>query len=573
MVTLEESNVRVWLKGERGELDALVERLRFHPPEYWRSPKYQLWKRTDGKSGWDGTLTLVHRVARDQAWVQRGHQERLLAAAAQEDIEVEWKERRKPLAGITVDDVPPDLLKGLTLDLDQRTCVAELCRNAFGTVEITTSGGKTAVLFSVALLIRRRFPDARFLYVTPSERLVRQVVKEARKLAPSLRVSQFGGGVKSETGRDMVVATMASLNRNHDRFLVSGWYKTFSGLLFDEVHHVGAPATRKVVGDIPTFFRFGASASVKDSSRPQDKMRGLAVEGAFGPARHRTTLAPLIEVGRVAKPILYLVDCPEWNNRFQDLPNRAKKGTKAWCLMGEGWKRGTYVGPVYERDERGVIVRNARKEPTVVINKHLIELDEGGEFEVESRWCLLHRQHDEGVVRFRDRNRLVVEWVRHYVSKGWPTLVIATRTLHVLIIETLLAEAGLAEVRTLTGEDTSKTRDEAFAWLVGTPGAVLVSPLVKEGVSLPDLKAGVIADYVAGPDVARQMIGRFIRRKPAGENEAHVTLFIDRQTSAMRRGSLALVAELEKTRGFSFFWPCLGPDYIGAGYEAADLDK
>lgn len=574
MLSLSETSTRLVVRGERSDIETVRDRLRFNPPEYWRSPKYQQWKRTRGEKGWNGTVTLLKWRGRSGvAEALRGHQDRVLRAAVQDGVVVEWLRRPRPFAGLTIDDVPDDLLRGLTLDIDQRTCVLELLKEGFGTVEVTVSGGKTAVFFALLLMIRRRYPDARFLYVTPSERLVRQIVKEAAKLMPGVRVSQFGGGTRELGGRDMVVATLQSLNVNLEDLATSGWLKSFLGLLYDEVHHAGSPSSMKVVLAIPAFFRFGASDSVKDRAK-EDMMRGLDIEGLFGPPRHRVTMAPLIEVGRVAKPTLYLVDDESWTDRFQLLPQSPRRGSPAWCLMPEGWQRGTYAGPVYERSEDGRIAKDKDGNSVVLPSYHAIRLkgDYPGVYEVESRWCLLHRPLDEGVVHFVPRNKLVVAWAVSFSAKGWPTLVVATRTLHVLILEQMLAEAGLNEVRALVGDDSPKKRDETFEWLVSTPGAVLVSPLVKEGVSLPELKAGVVADYVAGPDVARQIIGRFIRRKPEGENEASIVFFVDRQTSAMRRGSLALVNQLNKVRGFTFFWPCGGPEVVGARYEAVDMD-
>ena len=574
MLSLSETSTRVVVRGERSEIETVRDRLRFSPPEYWRSPKYQQWRRTKGDKGWDGTVTLLKWVGRSGvAETLRGYQERVLGAAAQDGIAVEWLRRPRPFAGLTLDDVPANLLRGLTLDIDQRTCVLELLREGFGTVEVTVSGGKTAVFFALLLMIRKRYPDARFLFVTPSERLVRQIVREAGKLMPRVRVSQFGGGTRDLEGRDMVVATLQSLNVNLEELTASGWLKSFLGLLYDEVHHAGSPSSMKVVLATPAFFRFGASDSVKDQ-RKKDVMRGLDIEGLFGPPRHRVTMAPLIEVGRVAKPTLYLVDDESWTDRFEALPQKPIQGSSAWCLLPEGWRHGTYAGPVYERSADEREVKDKKGELVVLPSYHAIRLkgDHAGVYEVESRWCLLHRPVDEGIVRFAPRNRLVVAWAASFSKRGWPTLIVATRTLHVLILEHMLAEAGLGEVRALVGEDSPRKRDETFAWLVSTPGAVLISPLVKEGVSLPELRAGVIADYVAGPDVLKQIVGRFIRRKPEGENEAHVVMFVDRQTSAMRRGSLALVREFEKIKGFTFYWPCGGPDQLGLKYEAASLD-
>jgi superfamily II DNA or RNA helicase len=574
MLSLSETSTRVVLRGPREEIESVRERLRFYPPEYWRSPKYQQWKRTKGREGWDGTITLVKWLGRSGvAEILRGHQDRFLDAARECSVAIRWERRPRPFSGITVDDVPEDLLRGIRLDLDQRTCVVELLRASHGTVEVTVSGGKTAVFIALALMVRRRYPKARFLYITPSERLVRQVVKESVKLAPDLQVSQFGGGKRDLSGRDMVVATLQAVNVNIDELAADGWLKSFLGVLYDEVHHAGSESSYRVLTAIPAFFRFGASDTVKDT-RKKDKMRGMDIEGLFGPARHRVTMAPLIELGRVAKPILYLIDDESWTDRFEHVPQKPAEGTRAWCMVHGKWEKGEYAGPAYERDIEGRECRDEHGKLVPLPGYHAVRLTEAkhpGVYELESRWCLLHRPVDEGVIRFAPRNRLVVEWAKHFSSKGWPTLVVATRTLHVLILEALLQKEGL-DVQTLVGEDTPKERDEAFEWLTSTPGAVLVSPLVKEGVSLPELKAGVIADYVAGPDVMRQIIGRFIRKKPEGENEAHVVIFVDRQNSSMRRGSLALIKDLEKVRGFTFHWPCLGPEQTGVCYQATDVE-
>src|SRR5208337_1505742 len=118
---------------------------------------------------------------------------------------------------------------------------------------------------------------------------------------------------------------------------------------------------------------------------------------------------------------------------------------------------------------------------------------------VESTYCLLERVNDRAIVRFKERNELIVEWAKYYSQKRkFPTLVVCTRTLHIYILQSLIGQAvGEEKVQILLGDHTSKERDTAFDWFRHTPGGVLISPLVQEGVSINEIRGGVIADAVA----------------------------------------------------------------------------
>jgi superfamily II DNA or RNA helicase len=152
--------------------------------------------------------------------------------------------------------------------------------------------------------------------------------------------------------------------------------------------------------------------------------------------------------------------------------------------------------------------------------------------------------------------------------KGWPTLVICTPTLHILILKALISkELGADKVRILYSEHDSKERDEVFEWLQSTPGGVLISSLVKEGVSLPAVRGGVVADYLAGWQPARQYIGRFIRKKPTGDNYAEVTIFVERQHPKLAIKSVQMLDKLSKTRGFTFYHAVKGPDTIAGAVK------
>jgi superfamily II DNA or RNA helicase len=428
------------------------------------------------------------------------------------------------------------------------------------------SGGKTAIFFGIAALVKIRQPEVRCLYLVPSERLVKQVTLEGKRFLPDWHITQFGGGKDDDTGKDVVVATVSILNKRFKKLLLSGWFRTFTVLLVDECHHLASGKSwQEVVRRIPAFYRFGASDSLKNE-REEDLGLAITLRGFMGPERHEVEVGTLINSKRVAKPYIYLIHVPEWNKIFEGLPHTPEPGSRAWALIDGEWRKGTYVCPAFDvkvnkRDEE-------EEEQRIGWQRVLIE---GEEVEVESRWCLLKRAYDEGIIRFKERNQLIVQWAKHFSEQGKPTLIVATRTPHVYILQTLLEREGLRP-RVLTGMDSTAERDDTFKWLVKTPGAILISPIVKEGVSLPELRAGIVADPVASPDLARQIIGRFIRKKVVGVNEAEIVMFIDSQYKSARSNSQKLIHELESIRGYSFYYPCQGPDNVGPLYAAVELE-
>jgi len=224
---------------------------------------------------------------------------------------------------------------------------------------------------------------------------------------------------------------------------------------------------------------------------------------------------------------------------------------------------------VYETDDEGNEVTKdvktavkdeqdewiVEQQPIIVTGLHRIELD-GVEHEIVSKWCLLDRAYDRCIIQFKERNEAIVKWASHYSNQGLPTVVVCTRTLHVYILEAMLKQAVKPElVDILIGKDTPKARDDCFDWFRETPGAVLITPLVKEGVSINEIRAGVIADYVADWEVANQMVGRFIRQKKSGENEASITWFRDRQHPVLRRGCNVVFQNLHQIEGYRFYDP------------------
>lgn len=530
-------------------------------PNYFYSPRFEEWRKTGGERGWDGYNYPVRKVGRSGALCLRGHRDNILERCQEHGIDVD-KELLlpRPFARLTADDVPPDVITApFLLDDNQRVGIASWLQRAVGVNQMTVSGGKTALFGGAAAMVKAQYPDARFIYITPSERLVRQSFAELKKFLPHFEISQFGGGRRDKDGRDMVVCTVAILHKHYARLNAQGWLKTFMCVCFDEVQHAPSTSAKRVLLAIPAYFRFGASDSIKEDDPP----RHNEIIGLFGQILNRVNAEKLIDAGRLAKPHIYVVDIKEWHNKYRDVPYVAVPQTEAIALLDNAWQKGTYQGPVYEKNRDGKIVKQARSvyednqwkklEVPVVCPGLQRVVIKGREHELESRYCLLCRAYDQAIIRFQERNALIAHWAQYYSSQGRPTVVVCTRTLHVFILENLIQEAiGAKNVEILVGQDSSAERDAIFAWFKEKPGRVLITPLIKEGVSINEIRAMVIADYVGNWEVANQIVGRALRKKET-RNWAEITWFIENQYPQFRRSSREVISRLAAVGGYQVY--------------------
>ena len=574
MITLYENATHIIVTGKPSELDVLVADFQFRPEGYYYALSYQRYKISKGAEGWDGYIRPMQRINSTSAKILRGHKEDVIRFAEFEGFNVSLKHLLEyPFAELEIDDVRPDLIAGrYELDMNQRQCILDWLRAGIGFNKVTVGGGKTATFAGAAALIKERFPEARFLYITPSERLVRQATKDMRGFLPQFDIGQCGGGRKEFKAADMVICTVAMLVKHFVTLSAKGWFDTFYGILYDEVHHAPSKTSQQILMAVPAYFRLGAS----DTGKENDKGRSTTIRGLFGPLLNEVHAAPLIDVGRLARPHIYVVDEPSWRDRRSAVPYRPAIGSAAHMLLDGEWVPAVYKGQVFERDKDGKCktktVKTAEKdehgewiriqEPIVVPGLHRLEIA-GHIHEVESRWCLLDRMYDRSIIQFRPRTNLIIEWTRFFSAKGWPVVVVATRTTHVYILEAVLTEAvGKDKVRILVGEDSPGVRDETFDWFKNTPGAVLISPLVKEGISINELRCVVVADPVSDYEIARQIIGRAMRPKVGKDNRAHVVMFWDRQHPVLSRGCGRVFHHLELVEGYQFYHPCTSPALI-----------
>lgn len=578
MITIQETPTRILLFGPEDELRTLDKHYAYKPDRYWMADSYQIWKRhqkiiekatKDGnvvlaeelmnrRVGWDGwthpfKLKTDHSTGKILNGVfGRGHLHDIEEIAMSYEITVDKSKcLRNPFEGITTEDIPDDLLNA-ELNPEQweiqKRCILAWLSHGIGRNKVTVSGGKTAMFCAAAAMVKTKFPRARFLYFTPTERLSKQVYEEAKRFLPDWDITKFGGGGdRNDTGKDMVVCTGAILNKRFAELVSSKWISTFMGLLLDEAHFVPSPSWSRVILASSAYFRFAAS----DTTREDNPERRLAITGLCGPIYERVEAAELINLDRIATPTIDIVSVPAWDGMYDELTHQVEPETPAWVLADGEWLKGTYKGYVYELDEKGDYKLDRKHNPIKIPGLHRIDI-KGSEFQVESRWCLLHRKYDKAIITFNQRNAIIAERVKAYSEKGWPTLVIATRTLHVMILQAVISKLVPSEkVKVLYSIHSPKERDETFAWMKETPGSVLISPLVKIGVSINAIKAGVVADFVSDWEFLNQLVGRFLRKKFDGSpNEAEITVFNDTQCSSYASTCNRLYTKMKTIEGY-----------------------
>jgi superfamily II DNA or RNA helicase len=557
MIELIEGPTNVLIRGDKAELFDVRERLKFRPPNYFMSPRYQQYVRSlkecpERPKGWDGfTHVLTIRPdksvnAQTSLVAGRGYVEDVITCAQGLGIDVNARRLISPFAELTDDDIPDDIIVAdFKLDEAQRRCVLDWLRRGYGLHKMAVNSGKTCTFAAAIALVMRAYTKSAVLYTVPTERLVTQVTAELRKFLPHLAIGQYGGG-KHEKDAQVVVATNAVLGVNLDKLTADGWFKRFVLMAIDEAHHLTGATLQAVAKATPAPFKLGAT----DGAKEYDSARYHMIKSVLGPVRERVLAHTLITSGRSARPRVHVVSAPAWKGKYNHLNHRVEPDTPAWAYVDESWKKATYLGAALELDELGEAVVDRRGNPVEVVGTHRMLID-GHKQEVPSRWCLLERAHDVGIIRFTARNKLICDWAHHYaVTHDWQTLVVCTRTLHVLILVSLMQKMGM-NVRALYSAHTTKQRDAMFDWFRSTKGAVLVSPLVKEGVSINEIYAGVIADYVADHDYANQILGRFMRKK-ADTTVAHVTWFLEQQHAGMLAGSRKLLRDLRDNEGYEF---------------------
>ena len=553
MLTAVDGAVNLRLTGPREILNAIEDEFKYQPDKYYLSPKYIIWVQTGGKKGWDGWVRPGKFLPTGAYVIGRGWLPLIQKYCDDNQHQLNRSQLVvNPFADIFADDIPDDIIHGTRHPEQwelQKECIAALLRAGLGRVKVTVSGGKTAILCATAAAVKMYKAEARILYITPTERLVKQVATEARKFLPTWDIGQFGGAAREDQAADMVVATAAIMNKRYKELLAAQWFKSFYAIMCDECQYAASPSQQKVLSASRAWFRFGAS----DTTKEDDPAKRATLTGSLGPVLNEQIKAgALIALDQIATPTIEVVSLASIKGDYNELGNLPLPETPGWALIDGDWLKITYLDQAFRLNEAGEIELDKQGNPTPLPGKYICEFEDHTTLMVDSKWCLLERKFDKCIINQKLRNAYIVKKCKEWQTAGYKSLVIATRTMHVKILEAkLTAGCNPDLVQSLYGVHTVKERDEAFNWLKTTPGAILISPLVKVGVSINEIQCGVVADYVADDELANQLVGRFLRKKQ-GDNRAEIVWFRELQHRAYAAGSSAVIRKLKAIEGYTF---------------------
>ena len=144
----------------------------------------------------------------------------------------------------------------------------------------------------------------------------------------------------------------------------------------------------------------------------------------------------------------------------------------------------------------------------------------GSELELSENVPWLPQSVEARIAGDTERTRRIVETYRSQVSPEWPTLIFATSVEHSKTIAALLTARGVS-ARTVSAEtDTSIRRRIVEQFRSGEIRVLVNYGIFREGFDAPKTRAIIVARPVYSPNLYFQMVGRGLRGKLNGGNDA-----------------------------------------------------
>lgn len=377
-------------------------------------------------------------------------------------VEVEYSDK---LPNLPV-EVKADVLPGVTLRDYQISAATKSVKAQGGIIQVPTAGGKTVI--SASILKTLNLPS---LFLVNSIRLLRQTAQRFAEYGLK-NVGMVGEGVFEPgfTTVAMVQTLNSKLKRKDESALAL--MDSVDVLFADEMHHLSASSWERVALSARAYLRYGLSGT-PFKTRSLTRYEDWVVFGICGEICYSIPTSYLVERGFIARPRLYMLPVP-----------------------------GAPVN--YFKDWHGV--------------------------------------YKLGIAESDARNGLALDAIQRLTAQGLKTLVLVQRIEHgKAFLQNLMAK-GISGVF-LTGADkiyrqgysgvvedvdevvdfSSKTVEDFRA---GKYQVLLASPVLDEGIDLPEVEALVI--LAGGKSLIKvvQRLGRALRPKP-GMNEVFVVDFED----------------------------------------------
>ena len=319
------------LKSLREALSFPVQGAQFHRA-------HVLWKRTNGKSGWDGRKHLFDKTTFSfpTGLIPRVKE---VLTKLKRPFEEYWH-FKTPYEGIKNKSLPKHV-KGRDYQLEAATIALKKNR---GVIKLPTGSGKS--LTGLAIAYQADLPT---LVLVHRVNLVTQwrddAVKHLKCKPDDVRVlvrGKWEGSPKAKIQVMNLGSILSALKKTNPakREAMLKFLTKFKVLILDECHHAPAASFHEVVGSIPAPIRIGLSATPFD----QADDTGLVLEGDIGQVIFTAEAKELVKDKHLAQGMLFMQKC----TKPEDLD--AKRIT-----YPEAYR----AGIVYNRHRNNLIVRRA----------------------------------------------------------------------------------------------------------------------------------------------------------------------------------------------------------------------
>jgi superfamily II DNA or RNA helicase len=176
-----------------------------------------------------------------------------------------------------------------------------------------------------------------------------------------------------------------------------------------------------------------------------------------------------------------------------------------------------------------------------------------------------------GITDHEFRNRAIVWEAARASEHGLSVLVLVQHKAHGKRLETMLREARLT-ARFIWGESEQEDRERQLGQLKdGTLQVLVASTILDVGVDVPALGMIILAGGGKAEVALRQRIGRGLREKKTGPNQALILDFCDGQNNHLKAHYLTRREIVEDTPGFAENILGKGVDFDFAPYKASTL--
>ncbi len=451
---------------------------------------------------------------------------------------------RESVASILTEEIAAKSCAGITLRDYQVDAIMSIFKQTRGIIKVATGGGKSEIAAG-AMHIAHAF-GIKSLFLTHQISLLHQTAKRIRKYT-GLDVGIIGDG--EMTLGPITVATVETIdavNRIYKDLM--DWQKMRQPVswLKNRLEWLGKHLALSLTED-------GRKIAEEEKSKLEKYYR-IATGGPERIVTRRVELRQFLEsIGMLFMDEAHRGSGSQFQDAVKACPNafyRIGLTATPWMKTDlEDLKLMAVTGPIIHETTVDDLVKRG------LLAKPYIKFVKIKDPVLPQSWKY-PKAYSKGIVENTHRNAAIIKETRQLVAAGNSVLILVTRVEHGKTLLGMMPKDF--RVQYIHGEKDSKTRMAALdAVERGELDVLIASTIADEGLDLPSLNAAILAGGGASSIKVYQRIGRSLRPKKDGPNEAYIVDFIDLTQKYLAGHSMARYQAIRSERGYSIvdeFW-------------------